>query len=448
MKTRKIKTDITYRLDGLPWTTFHTNFILALGITWVLDAFEVVIVSVVLKSMAKSLNLSTFQSSWLVSSFLVGALIGALLFGYLADRYGRKKIFFITLLLYSTGTFLTGLATNFETVILFRFLTGMGLGGEFSAIHSAIDEMIPSKYRGRVDGFITASWNLGSIAASLAGIYLLSKLPEDIAWRYAFYLGGILAILVLFIRIFIPESPRWLISKGKLEDAKHIVENIEKRYRIKLPKKEVEVPIFEGNINKAITTILTRYRGRFLFGASMSFTILTTYYGFITILPLVITSQYNLTTTEVPKLLLTASFAGLIGGIAVSILTDIVGRRLVGVTIALLSMLMSVSFLISQNIYTTVFIYSLFAYSFASVAYVSAMELYPSYLRATAIGILSIIGRISGMLTPPILTYLSNISYTYSILGLTFLWFVGFIGFFLWAKFGIETKGKSIEEIT
>ncbi|WP_297887569.1 MFS transporter [Sulfurihydrogenibium sp.] len=443
-----IKTDITCRLDNLPWTPFHTKFVLALGITWILDAFEVVIVSVVLKSMAKSLSLSTFESSWLVSSFLVGALVGAFIFGYLADKYGRKKIFFITLFLYSIGTFLTGFADSFEIAILFRFITGLGLGGEFSAIHSAIDEFIPSKYRGRVDGFITASWNLGSVFASLTGMYLLSHLPEEKAWRYAFLFGGILALLIVVVRIFIPESPRWLISKGYTQKAEEIVKKLEEKYKIKPTKKECDIPIFEGSLKDALKIILKKYRGRFLFGMAMSFTILTTYYGFITILPLVITNQYNLPTSEIPKLLLYASAGGLLGGLAVSLLTDYLGRKITGTVIALLSMLLSVTFLFSYDIYSTVFVYSFVAYSFASVAYVSAMEVYPSYLRATAIGVLSVIGRISGVLAPPILTYLSQINYKYSILGLTFFWFVGFTAFFLWSKFGIEAKGKSIEEIS
>lgn len=448
LKLKYIKTDITCRLDNLPWTPFHTKFILALGITWILDAFEVVIVSVVLKSMSKSLNLSTFESSWLVSSFLVGALVGAFIFGYLADRYGRKKIFFITLLLYSLGTFLTGFVDSFYQVLFFRFITGLGLGGEFSAIHSAIDEFVPSKYRGRVDGLLTASWNLGSIMASLTGIYLLSHLPEEKAWRFAFLFGGVLALLIVVVRFFIPESPRWLISKGYIDKAHQIVESLEKKYKVKPIKKECEVPVFEGSLYDAIKIIFKRYKGRFLFGTTMSFTILTTYYGFITILPLVITNEYNLPTTEIPKLLLYASVGGFIGGLVVSFLSDKIGRKTTGTTIALISMLLSTMFLFSQDIYTTVFIYSLFAYSFASVAYVSAMEVYPSYLRATAIGILSVIGRISGMLSPPLLTFLAGINYKYSIIGLTTFWLVGFLGFLLWSKFGVEAKGKSIEDIT
>jgi MFS family permease len=443
-----IKTDITCRLDNLTWTPFHTKFVLALGITWILDAFEVVIVSVVLKSMAKSLNLSAFESSWLVSSFLIGAFVGAFIFGYLADKYGRKKIFFITLFLYSVGTFLTGFANTFEIAILFRFITGVGLGGEFSAIHSAIDEFIPSKYRGRVDGFITSSWNLGSILASLTGMYLLSHFPEEKAWRYAFLFGGILALIIVVVRFFIPESPRWLISKGYTDKAEEIVKKLEKKYNVKPIKKECEVPVFEGSLYDAIKVIFKKYKGRFLFGTAMSFTILTTYYGFITILPLVITNEYNLPTTQIPKLLLYASIGGFIGGLIVSFLSDKIGRKATGTIIALISLLLSTLFLFSQDIYTTVFIYSLFAYSFASVAYVSAMEIYPSYLRATAIGILSVIGRISGVLAPPVLTYLSRIDYKYSILGLTFFWLVGFTAFFIWSKIGVEAKGKSIEDIT
>ncbi|MBX0311149.1 MAG: MFS transporter [Sulfurihydrogenibium sp.] len=445
---RYIKTDLTCRLDNLPWTWFHTKFVMALGITWILDAFEVVIVSVVLKSMAKSLNLSVFQSSWLVSSFLIGALVGAFIFGYLADKFGRKKVFFITLLLYSLGTFLTGFANSFEIALLLRFITGFGLGGEFSAIHSAIDEFIPSRFRGRVDGFITASWNLGSIFASLVGMYLLSSFPEEKAWRYAFLFGGSLAILIVFIRFFIPESPRWLISKGLIEQAEEIVSKLEKKYHVKPINKQCEIPVFEGSLLDAVKIILKKYRGRFLFGTAMSFTILTTYYGFITILPLVITNQYNLPTKEIPNLLLTASIGGLIGGIVVSFLSDKLGRKITGTTIALFSLLTSFFFLTSQDIYTAVFVYSLVAYSFASVAYVSAMEVYPSYLRATAIGVLSVIGRISGMLAPPMLTYLATIDYKLSVLGLSMLWLVGFIGFFIWSKFGVEAKGKSIEDIT
>ncbi|MCX8060211.1 MAG: MFS transporter, partial [Aquificaceae bacterium] len=224
---RLIETDLTCRLDAIKWTPFHTRFVLALGITWVLDAFEVVIVSAVLKPMAKSLSFTPQQSSLMVTGFLLGAILGSLLFGYLADKYGRKRLFLLTLLIYSGGTFLTGFAQSFESAFLFRVLAGAGLGGEFAAIQSAIDEFVPSRHRGKVDGTITALWNLGSLMASLSAIALLKAMTEETAWRFAYFLGGLLALLVVFVRLYVPESPRWLISKGRLEEAESIVQRLE-----------------------------------------------------------------------------------------------------------------------------------------------------------------------------------------------------------------------------
>jgi len=257
---RFIKTDLTCRLDALPWTGFHTRFVVALGITWVLDAFEVVIVSAVLKPMAKQLELSTQQASLLVSGFLIGAIIGSLLFGYLADKFGRKSLFIITLLLYSGGTFLTGFADSFEFAMLCRILAGAGLGGEFAAIQSAIDEFVPARHRGKVDGTITALWNLGSIMASLSGLYLLKTFDESFAWRVAYFLGGILALLIVFIRLYVPESPRWLIAKNRIKEAEEIVKRVEKEAGFSPKAESCDIPVFEGSIFDATKIILTRYR--------------------------------------------------------------------------------------------------------------------------------------------------------------------------------------------
>ncbi|MGC8852456.1 MAG: MFS transporter [Hydrogenobacter sp.] len=226
---RFIDTDLTCRLDSLSWCRFHTVFVLALGITWVLDAFEVVIVSAVLKPMSLSLGFASWQSSLMVSGFLLGAIFGSLLFGYLADRYGRKKIFLITLLLYSLGTFLTGFANSFESAFFFRVLAGAGIGGEFSAIHSAVDEFIPSRHRGKVDGIISSLWNLGSIMASLSAGVILSFFDESFAWRFAFFLGGALALLIIFVRFAVSESLRWFLSKGRIDWAERIVQELEKK---------------------------------------------------------------------------------------------------------------------------------------------------------------------------------------------------------------------------
>ncbi|MDM7267024.1 MAG: MFS transporter, partial [Aquificaceae bacterium] len=161
-----IETDLTCRLDSLPWTSFHTRFVFALGITWVLDAFEVVIVSAVLKPLAKILGFLPWQSSMRVSGFLIGAILGSLVFGYLADKYGRKKLFLISLLFYAGGTFLTGFAQSYEMALHFRIIAGAGVGGVFSAIQSAIYEFVPSRQTGKVVCTITAHWTLDRLMPS------------------------------------------------------------------------------------------------------------------------------------------------------------------------------------------------------------------------------------------------------------------------------------------
>ncbi|MCS6876264.1 MAG: MFS transporter [Aquificaceae bacterium] len=443
-----IETDLTCRLDSIPWTSFHTRFVLALGITWVLDAFEVVIVSAVLKPMAKTLQFSQWQSSMMVSGFLIGAIIGSILFGYLADKHGRKKLFLITLLLYSGGTFLTGFATNFETALLFRVLAGAGLGGEFAAIQSAIDEFVPSRHRGKVDGTITALWNLGSIMASLSAAILLKTFSEEEGWRVAYFLGAVLSFLIVFVRLYMPESPRWLISKERIQQAEEIVERVEREAGVKTAAKSCAVPVFDGSLLDASKVIIQKYPWRFVFSASMSWTILTTYYGMITLLPLILSEVYGVPSKEIPKVLLFGSIGGLIGGLVVASLVDKVGRVPLGIAISLLSGLLSFSFLLGYNLNLTFFVYSLVAFSFASVAYVVATEIYPSYIRAYAIGLLSVVGRVSGALSPVLLVNLASINLFYAILCLSIFWFVGLLAFLLWSVFGMETKGKSLEDIT
>ncbi|SNZ14311.1 MFS transporter [Hydrogenobacter hydrogenophilus] len=441
---RFINTDLTCRLDSLPWCRFHTVFVLALGITWVLDAFEIVIVSAVLKPMSLSLGFAPWQSSLMVSGFLLGAILGSLLFGYLADRYGRKKIFLITLLLYSLGTFLTGFANSFETAFFFRVLAGAGIGGEFSAIHSAVDEFIPSRHRGKVDGIISSLWNLGSIMASLSAGFLLSLFDESFAWRFAFLLGGALALLIIFVRFAVPESPRWLLSKGRIDQAERIVQELEKKAGGRYSQDSCSIPIFEGSILDATKLILSRYRWRFLFSSSMSITILATYYGMITLIPV----SFHLSSEDIPRILLVGSVGGLIGGILVALASDVLGRKITGTFVSFMSFLLSLLFLLSFNFDLTYLIYSFFAFSFASVAYVSATEIYPSYLRAYAIGLISVMGRLAGAISPIVLVSLASASYTYGIIGLSILWFFGFVSFLIWSIMGLEAKGKAIEEIT
>ncbi|RLJ71190.1 putative MFS family arabinose efflux permease [Hydrogenivirga caldilitoris] len=445
---RLIETDITCRLDALPWSWFHTKFLLALGITWVLDAFEVVIVGNVLGSMTESLNLNPFQASLVISGFLAGAIIGSFLFGYLADRFGRKRVFLITLFLYSFGTFLTGFAWDFYSAFFLRVLAGAGIGGEFAAIHSAIDEFIPARHRGKVDGFVVASWNIGSLLASVVALFLLENLSPEWGWRFAFFLGGVIALLIVWVRRSVPESPRWLLSKGKKEKAEEIVEELEREAGVVPVAVKCPVPVFEGSLVDGLRFIMSRYTWRFVFASSLSLTILTTYYGLVSLLPISLAPSMGIPSEDVPNLFLIGSVGGFFGGVVVSIFSDLLGRKTTGLGVALLSALSTLTLVHLDNFYTAFAIYSFIAFSFASVAYVSAIEIFPSFIRATAVGLISIIGRLGGVMAPPLLVSVSQFGYTYGIYGLFSLWLVGVLAFLLWSLFGIEAKGKSIEEIT
>jgi MFS family permease len=240
-----VRTDIPARLDRLPWSRWHWIVIVALGITWILDGLEVTLVGSIAGALTSkdTLGLSTSEATAAGSFYLAGAVGGALLFGYLTDRFGRKKLFMVTLGVYLVFTVATALAWNFWSFMIFRVLAGSGIGGEYSAINSAIDELIPARLRGRVALAINSSWWIGTAAAAGMTVVLLNVLAPSIGWRIGFGLGAILAIGILFIRHVVPESPRWLLTHGRADEAEEIVQQIEaevRKTRPQLPEPEGE----------------------------------------------------------------------------------------------------------------------------------------------------------------------------------------------------------------
>src|SRR2546421_7304118 len=239
-----VETDIPARLDRLPWSRWHWLVIVALGITWILDGLEVTLVGSISGALTDkdTLGLSTSQATAAGSFYLAGAVGGALLFGYLTDRFGRKKLFMVTLGVYLTFTVATALAWNFWSFMIFRVLAGSGIGGEYSAINSAIDELVPARVRGRVALAINSSWWLGTAAAAGLTVVLLNSFSANVGWRIGFGLGAILAIGVLAIRRTVPESPRSLLTHGRADEAEEIVQQIEAEVR----KSHPQLPEPEG----------------------------------------------------------------------------------------------------------------------------------------------------------------------------------------------------------
>src|SRR6201991_4922567 len=228
-----VETDVPARLDRLRWGRFHTLVAVALGITWLVDGLEVTITGSIAGALKSSpvLHLSDVQVGLAASAYLVGAVVGALFFGWLTDRWGRKKLFSITVLLYLCATIACGLSWNFWSFALFRLLTGAGIGGEYAAVNATIQELIPARRRGFTDLVINGSFWLGAAIGALGAYVVLDPaiMPPEIGWRAAFIIGGVLGFIVLLLRRFLPESPRWLMTHGQPEEAERIVGEIEAR---------------------------------------------------------------------------------------------------------------------------------------------------------------------------------------------------------------------------
>src|SRR6266478_4871929 len=228
-----IETDIPARLDRLPWSRFHTLVVVALGITWILDGLEVTLAGSIAGALQESpvLRFTAAEVGLVGTAYLVGAVTGAVVFGYLTDRLGRRKLFFVTLGLYLVATAATALSWDFWSFAVFRALTGAGIGGEYTAINSAIQEFIPARFRGRIDLAINGSFWIGAALGAGAAVVLLEpgRLPPDWGWRIAFGIGALLGLGILLLRRFIPESPRWLMLHARVAEGEAVVSAIESR---------------------------------------------------------------------------------------------------------------------------------------------------------------------------------------------------------------------------
>src|SRR6266404_723978 len=412
---RTFQTDVPGRLDRLPWSRFHRLVIAALGITWILDGLEVTLAGSVAAALQQSpsLHLTAQQVGLTGSAYLAGAVVGSLYFGHLTDKLGRKKLFNVTLGLYLVATALTAVSWNLESFLVFRFLTGAGIGGEYAAINSAIHEMVPARLRGRIDLAVNGSFWVGAAAGAVASVWLLDPalLPPDMGWRVAFGTGAVLGLFILYLRRFLPESPRWLMTHGRVEEANTVLCEIEAKVAAALaqPLPPCDTSITLGTPHKltlgsVAQTLLKRYPRRTLLGLALMSAQAFVYNAIFFTYALVLTRFYGVPADRVGLYILPFAVGNFLGPLLFGPLFDTIGRKpmivatyvLSGLLLAATGQLFVLGLLdaTTQTLAWTIVFF--FASAAASAGYLTIGESFPLELRALTIALFYAFGTLLG----------------------------------------------------
>jgi MFS family permease len=415
-----VETNIPARMDRLPWTRWHWLVVIALGITWILDGLEVTIVGAIGATLQKhsTLALSASQVGFAGTAYLIGAVAGALFFSYLADRVGRKNIFMVTLGVYLLSTVLTAFSWNAWSFFLFRFFTGTGIGGEYSAINSAIDELIPARRRGWTDLAINGSWWVGTAAGSLLTLALLDPhiVAVNLGWRLCFALGAVLGLCVLLIRRYVPESPRWLMTHGRIDEANEIVSDIENTVKqqsgmSRLPEPEGSITVKETGPVGYLTVaknLLANYPTRTILGVALMSTQAFLYNAIFFTYALVLSHFYHVPSGSVGLYILPFAVGNFFGPLLLGHFFDTLGRRVMISSTYILSgiLLIITGWMFDQGMLTAVTqticwsIIFFFASAGASSGYLTVSEVFPLEIRAMAIALFYAVGTAMGAFAP------------------------------------------------
>ena len=419
---RVVETSIPFRLDALRWSGFHTRVVIALGITWILDGLEVTLAGALSGALKQSptLQFTNFDVGLSNSAYLAGAVIGAFGFGWLTDRLGRKKLFFITLALYLAATAATALSWSVASYALFRFLTGAGIGGEYTAINSTIQELVPARYRGWTDLVINGSFWIGAALGAVSAIILLDPhlIGPDLGWRLAYFTGACLGLIVFVMRMWIPESPRWLVIHGHPDRANAIVDEIELSavgngrdpHQPAWPTMKLKMRDHTP-LREVAHTLFSVYRQRSLVGLALMIAQAFFYNAIFFTFALVLTDFYGIAADQVGWYLLPFAAGNFLGPLVLGRLFDTLGRRVMitltyavsGILLALSGYLFSIGVLSAQTQTIAWMVIFFCASPAASAAYLTVSETFPLEVRALAIALFYAVGTGIGGVAGPAL---------------------------------------------
>ena len=468
MRCTPVQTDVPARLDRLPWSRFHRLVVIALGITWILDGLEVTLAGSVAAALQTSprLQLTAEQVGLTGSAYLAGAVLGALFFGHLTDRLGRKRLFNVTLGVYLVATAATAFSWDFTSFMLFRFLTGAGIGGEYAAINSAIQELIPARLRGRIDLAINGSFWVGAAMGALLSVWLLDPevLSPDMGWRVAFGSGAVLGLVILYLRRFLPESPRWLMLHGRPREAEQVIEEIEARVVAdgKVVLEPVKATLMLGETHKTTLlsvsrTLLRDYPGRTTLGIVLMAAQAFVYNAIFFTYALILSRFYGVPADKVGLYILPFAIGNFLGPLLLGPLFDSWGRRqmivttyaLSGVLLALTGWMFHAGHLDATTQTAMWSVVFFFASAAASSAYLTVGECFPLEIRALTIALFYAFGTLFGGVGGPWLFGVlieggssSEIMWGY-LLGAALMIAAALVTL----KLGVAAERKSLEEI-
>ena len=418
MNKGEFDTDIPARLDRLPWSRFHWLIVIALGITWVLDGLEVTLVGSLSGAITgdKHVGISEAEIGFAASAYLSGAIIGALGFGHLTDRLGRKKLFLITVAVYAVATMATAASWDFASFALFRFATGLGIGGEYAAINSAIDELIPARCRGWTDLAINGTFWIGAALGAGASLVVLDPnvVPPEIGWRAAFAIGGVVGFSIMLLRRHVPESPRWLMIHGRVREAAAVVDEIETRVGQTIAEPAPRIRLKTGEtlgLWRVARDIAKLYPKRLLLGLVLMASQAFFYNAIFFTYALVLAKFYDVPSGRVGLYMFAFAIGNFFGPLLLGRFFDTIGRRfMITLTYALAGILMALTaILFAQNLldaaqqtaaWTVIFF---IASAAASAAYLTVGESFPLEVRAIVIALFYAAGTAIGGVAAPAL---------------------------------------------
>src|SRR5688572_2329429 len=456
-----IRSSIPARLDRLPWSAWHWRVVVALGVTWLLDGLEVTLVGSLGPTLQRgdTLGLSASQIGWAASAYVGGAVLGALVFGRLADRLGRKRIFLVTLAVYLSATVLTAFSWDIASFAFCRFLTGFGIGGEYAAINSAIDELIPARVRGAVDLAINGTFWIGAALGAGLSVLLLGTIPPDWGWRIAFGLGGLLAFAILLVRRNVPESPRWLLTHGRVEEAEAVVRDIEAKVGVK----DDGTGHFALRALRTVSwrqvmhVLLHRYRRRTVLGLTLMASQAFFYNAIFFTYALVLSRFHGVPEAQVGYYIFPFALGNFLGPLLLGRFFDVVGRRVMiastyavsGIGLFFTGYLFSIHALDATQLAVCWSAIFFVASAAASSAYLTVSEIFPLEMRAISISFFYAAGTaLGGFAGPPLFGAMIESGSREALFGA-----YAFAGALMCAAalvaawLGIDAERKSLEEV-